>query len=173
MLSPRLQDEIDIWPRVGYGIRLDEARRVSLNNMYVRRIATSDLGGDESLAKVWDRLEFRADAEPAPSLRRQSLHWSAKLLGEAPVYGWALWWEAELVPGINLSTAPSAPATHWDQVYLPLLEPVRLAAGETLDLTLTSDTRPDVGVRVGWRSRRLGEGKALQTQDQDIMQGRL
>ena len=173
VLAPRLQDEIDVWPGVGFGIDLAEARTVSLNNMYVRRVLAADLGGDESLAKGWDELRFTASDEPAPSLRRRSLHWPAKQLGGRTVYGWALWWVCELVPGIAISTAPSAPATHWDQVYLPLLSPLTAGDGEALELTLTSDTRPEAGLRVGWRTRRLREGKALHTQDQDIIRGRL
>lgn len=173
VLAPRLQDEIDIWPQVGFGIDLAEARTVSLNNMYVRRVVAADLGGDESLAKVWDELRFTASDEPAPSLRRRSLHWPARQLEGRRVYGWALWWVCELVPGVAVSTAPLAPATHWDQVYLPLLEPQAAGDGEALELTLTSDTRPEAGLRVGWRTRRLREGKALHTQDQDITRGRL
>ena len=87
--------------------------------------------------------------------------------------GAALWWVCELAPGIAISTAPLAPATHWDQVYLPLLEAQTIGAADTLELTLTSDTRPEAGLRVGWRTRRLREGKALSIQDQDIAQGRI
>ena len=173
VLDARLQDEIDIWPQVGFGIDLAEARTVSLNNMYVRRVVAADLGGDESLAKSWDELRFTASDEPAPSLRRRSLHWSAKQLEGRRVYGWALWWVCELVPGIAISTAPLATATHWDQVYLPLLTPQTAGDSEALELTLTSDTRPEAGLRVGWRTRRLREGKALHTQDQDIARGRI
>ena len=56
---------------------------------------------------------------------------------------------------------------------LPLLAPITLAAEDTLECTLTSDTRPDVGVRVAWRTRQLRGGKALATQDQDIAKGRI
>ena len=73
----------------------------------------------------------------------------------------------------TISTSPFAPATHWEQVYLPLLSPVTLEAGDTLECTLTSDTRPEVGVRVAWRTRQLRGGKALATQDQDITKGRI
>lgn len=175
VLSARLQDEIDIWPRVGFGLKLDEARNISLNNMFVRAVLPADLGGDESHAKCWDDLHFGPgpDDEQPPSLRRSSLHWSAKTLGTFTVHGYALWWVSELLPGIAISTSPFAPTTHWQQIYLPLLQPVTLATGESLELTLTSDTRAEVGVRVGWRTRRLREGKSLATQDQDISRGRL
>ena len=173
VLSPRLQNEIDVWPSVGYGVNLDAARTISLNNMYVRAIEAADVGGIDTHAKCWDTLRFANDGDAAPSLRRSSVHWSAKSLGEITVYGYALWWVVELAPGITLSTSPFAPATHWEQVYLPLLQPISLADGDSLECTLTSDTRPEVGVRVAWRSRVLRAGKALSTQDQDITKGRL
>ena len=170
---PRWQDEVDVWGRVGYGVQLDAARTTSLNNMFVRRITRDDLGGSTAQARCWQRLTFDPTAAPLPSLHRESLHWSVKNLGSATVYGWALWWEATLVPGVTLSTAPDAPPTHWDQVYLPLLNPVTLAAGEALELTLTHDSRPETGLNVGWRTRHLREGRALSAQDQDIARGRI
>ena len=173
VLTPRLQQEIDIWPQVGFGVNLDAARTVSLNNMYVRQIGLPDLGGNEALAKCWDALRFEPETDAAPSLRRSSQHWGAKTLGGATVQGYALWWEVELQPGITLSTAPSATRTHWDQIYLPLLSPVTLAEGESLELTLTSDTRPETGLNLAWRTRRLAAGKPLVTQEQDIVRGRL
>ena len=154
-------------------MNLDAARTMSLNNMYVRAVQPADIGGSEAHAKCWDDLRFAADADAAPSLRRESVHWSGKSLGAVTVQGYALWWVAELVPGVTISTSPFAAATHWEQIYLPLLAPITLDAGDTLECTLTSDTRPDVGVRVAWRTRQLRGGKALVTHDQDITKGRI
>mgnify|MGYP001795445824 CR=1 FL=1 len=87
--------------------------------------------------------------------------------------GFALWWTAELVPGITISTSPFAPATHWEQMYLPLLEQLRLKLGDEIELTLTHDSRPKTGLRVAWRTRLLLDNRAVSTQDQDITRGRL
>ena len=173
VLSSRLQDEIDIWPQVGFGINLDAARSISLNNMYVRAIQPADVGGSEAHAKCWDTLRFATDTDAAPSLRRESVHWSGKSLGAVTVHGYALWWVAELVPGVTISTSPFSVATHWEQIYLPLLSPIKLEGADTLECTLTSDTRPEAALRVAWRSRQLRGGKPVLTQDQDITQGRI
>jgi len=173
VLTPRLQDEIDIWPRVGFGVNLDAARTMSLNNMYVRTVQPADVGGSDVHAKCWDDLCFASDADAAPSLRRESVHWSGKSLGPVTIHGYALWWVAELVPGVAISTSPFSEPTHWEQIYLPLLAPITLDAGDTLECTLTSDTRPDVGVRVAWRTRQLRSGKVVITHDQDITKGRI
>lgn len=173
VVTPRLQQGIDVWSGVGYGLDLSAARAVSLNNMYVRAVTPADLGGDERHAQCWDTLHFGLSVDASPSLRRQALHWPAKALGGATIQGYALWWVAELVPGVTLSTAPSAAATHWEQIYLPLLNPLRLDDSDTLECTLLSDTRPEAGLNVGWRTRVLRGGKAVSTQDQDIGKGRI
>jgi SAM-dependent methyltransferase len=168
VMSARLQDEIDIWPRVGYGLDLDAARRIGLNNMYVKTVRADELAPDS--AREWDSLDFRPDAPAPPSRRERTVEWSG-LRGS--VQGFAVWWAAELLPGIALSTAPDAPATHWEQIYLPLLQPLQLAPRDTLALGLMSDTRPEVGVRVAWRTRQLRGGKALVALTQDSFAGRL
>jgi hypothetical protein len=64
-----------------------------------------------------------------------------------------------------------APPTHWEQVYLPLLEPVTPKPGQPLDLTLTSDTRE--GVRLVWETRVMQGAKPVSAQRQDLARGRL
>lgn len=173
VLRPRLQRDIDIWPAIGFELDFDTARRISLNNMYVRDVEASDLGGDAQHAQLWDDLDVRPPQAAPPSARHKTLHWSATTLGTARVEGFALWWDAELVEGVTISTSPLAPPTHWQQIYLPLLQAVELKAGDTLELTIGSDTRPEVGVRVTWKTRQLRGGKAVQEQSLDSLRGQL
>jgi SAM-dependent methyltransferase len=169
VVTARLQDEIDVWPRVGHGLDLAAAREVALNNMYVKAIRAADLRGPDA-AREWDAIDFTAKARPS-SQRSGTVTWSKRELGDATVHGFALWWEVELVPGVTLSTSPLAPPTHWEQVYLPLLDSVRAEAGD-LELQLSSDTRK--GVRVVWETRLRGAGgKPQAAQRQDSFRGRL
>ena len=103
--------------------------------------------------------------------RLEVLHIGLRL--QRHIAGFALWWDTELVPGVQLSTSPFEPPTHWEQIYLPLLKPVDLDAGDIVELTLTCDTRPEVGVRLGWKTRQLRGGKAVAEQSQDSLRGRL
>lgn len=173
VLGDRLQNEIDIWPGVGYELDLSAARTISLNNMYVKTITPADLGGVDGTTRRWDDLDLRPD-RPAPRSRRtQAVSWAAKDLPAKAIHGFALWWETDLAPDITITTSPFATATHWEQIYLPLLEPLALEAADSVELSLTCDTRPDVGVRLGWNTRQLRGGKAVQSQQQDSLRGRI
>lgn len=172
VVSPRLQNEIDVWPQVGFDIDLSAARNISLNNMFVRTLRAEDLLGEKS-SRLWDDLDFSPEADKPLSKRSSTVKWTSRDLAGATVYGYALWWDCELVPGISISTSPYAATTHWEQIYLPLLKPVALEGEDALELMMGSDTRPQVGVRVSWRTRKLRGGKAVDEQSQDIARGRL
>lgn len=168
VVAPRLQDEIDVFTRANQGFNLGPAREVALNNLYVKSVAPADLPG-KAAVREWDRIEFTADGKPPASQRKGLADWDG--LAGRTVHGFAVWWEVELVPGVSLSTSPWAEPTHWEQVYLPLLEPVTLAREHALALSLSSDTRE--GVRLVWETRVLQQDKPVSNQRQDSAHGRL
>lgn len=175
VLHSRLQDELDVWPRIGFELDYTPARERALNNMYVKHILPADLCSVE-LEREWDVLNFSPTAPTINSRRRKTVRWAARELRDnqaAQVFGFALWWEAELIPGVAISTSPFMPRTHWDQVYLPLLQPLDLEPQDHLELELTSDTRPEVGVRVSWTSAVQRGGQRIHEQQQDMFKGRL
>jgi hypothetical protein len=143
---------------VGFGLDLTPARTISLNNAYVRTVASSELLDGARSAQVWDRLDFQHENRPA---RKGEGRW--RLAGPATVYGFALWWTAELAPGIALSTAPDAARTHWEQLYLPLLEPLEGAAGESIALTIRSRSSPEAGTHIAWTALALSRRGAVRT----------
>lgn len=163
--SPRLQQEIDVFARASHGLDLSPAREVALNNMYVKTVRADEIADP----RQWDRVSFALDGKPPASVRKGGAQWSG-FKGET-VHGFALWWQVELVRGVSLSTSPMAPPTHWEQVYLPLLEPLTPQPGQELDLALTSDTRN--GVRLVWETRLMAGGKPAAGQRQDLARGRL
>lgn len=175
VVSDRIQKDIDIWNDVGFDLQFDEAREVAMHNMYVKTVKESDLLSSQKSGppeadrgiRQWDTIDF---SKKNTSVRKADETWKS----DAPVtiYGLALWWEAELVPGVMLSTAPSAPATHWEQIYLPLLHAVKLAKGESLELLLVSDTNWEVKVNLMWTVRHLdAAGKLLSEQTLDMRRG--
>jgi protein arginine N-methyltransferase 1 len=114
---------------------------LSLNNIYVRRFTAAEV----LAAKVWDTIDLTRDAR---SSRSGEARWP--VAKAVRIVGFAAWWDTTLVPGITLSTAPDAPETHWEQLYLPLLEPLDLARGETLCLTIRSKSSYAGGTTIAW-----------------------
>lgn len=168
--SARLLDQLDVWPRIGFGLDFGAARRVSLHNAYVRSIGPGDLLA--GAAQTWDEIDFRAGGG---SVRRATVEW--KLARATPLFGFALWWECELVadaPRVRLSTAPGAPRTHWEQIWLPPLGPVEARGGETLRLALECDSRPQVKINLVWRTTLLDRAGEVRVETrQDMRKGSL
>jgi protein arginine N-methyltransferase 1 len=167
VVTSRCYDELRAWDDVGADLDFTLAREMSLNNMYVRTLAAKDLLDSAASAKRWDAVDLR---RKNASVRRGEARWT--LAGDTKVYGFALWWECQLLEDIALSTSPLAPKTHWEQLYCPVHEPLAARAGDELAIALTSDSRFEVGASVKWeislRSKKTG---AVITQALDIKRG--
>ena len=163
--SDRVHRELTVWSEVGYDFDLEPAARMSLNNLYVRSFQPSDLSALP--AQCCDEVDLRRANR---SRREGRASWCCE--GTETVYGFALWWECELVPGIELSTSPHAARTHWEQLYLPLLEPVSTQGGDELTIKLRSDTSLQAGMSMRWRVRHERAGRTRE-QALDIRKGYL
>jgi protein arginine N-methyltransferase 1 len=140
---------------------------MTLNNIYVRTIGADDLLDSGRAAKVWDELSFQRANRTA---RSGEACWT--LGRRTTVYGLALWWTAGLAEGIALSTGPLDPHTHWEQLYLPVLQPIALEAGQTLAVRLKSTTSYERGTNVAWTlSVRDASGYELSRQSLDLEKG--
>ncbi len=165
--SPRLWQEINVWDRIGYALDFSAAREVTLNNMYVKTVLPGDLLGGGHEARMWDSLKASA-----PGSSRRSGRGAWQLTAPQTVYGFALHWDAILVPEVVLSTNPLNETTHWEQIFLPLARPLELQAGESLHLEVKSDTRYEIGVRVEWTAERCSAaGDVLETIAMDMRDG--
>lgn len=154
--ADRLQRAIDVWPGIGHGVDLAAARTVSLNNFYVRSIEASDCLHGAAAAQVWEDLALPG---PHPARRRGGAQW--RMDAGATIHGFALWWRAELVDGIDLSTDPRQPPTHWQQVYLPLTAPLAARAGDGLHLDLGTETPLGGGCVLRWSGHLQRGGRPL------------
>jgi SAM-dependent methyltransferase len=141
--SPRMYDEINVWDKVGFDLNLSLAKTVCMNNMYVRAVEPADLLPDS--ATCWDTIDF---TKKNASKRSAKLSW--KVSTPQTVYGFCLWWESQLLPGVSISTSPFKPRTHWDQIYLPVVEPIKLAKDEIVTLDIRSDSRISVKINLEW-----------------------
>jgi protein arginine N-methyltransferase 1 len=167
--TPRIHAELTAWSRVGHGIDLAHAERMSLNNIYVRVVETGELLGGMSGARQWDAAHL---AKKESSTRKGEATWP--LQTAHTIYGFAIWWSAELVTGITLSTAPNAPRTHWEQLYLPLLEPLAGGPGDSISVAIRSRTSEEEGTVLKWTAtQRRKDGTVVSRQALDLEKGYL
>jgi SAM-dependent methyltransferase len=165
VISDRVQRELCAWDACGFDLSVPKV--MSLNNIYVRTFAPKDLLDAGASAKTWDRIDFAVHNR---SSRKGDAHW--RLDCTATIFGFATWWQAELAPGIVLSTAPGAPRTHWEQLYFPLLAPIEAKAGETVAVELRSRTSMDAGTHVAWTAmHRDSKGRELARQALNLDKG--
>jgi type I protein arginine methyltransferase len=165
VVTNRFELDLRSWRGVGFGLDWSDAERLSRNNMYVFAIEPNDLVG--GAARAWDRLDF---AGPIESRRTGTV--SFKLQRPNEVYGFALWWDCLLAPGIVLSTSPYGPRTHWDQIYLPLLEPLTAQSGDEVTLRIESETGGgESGIEVRWTVGHVRRDELLAEQALSIATG--
>lgn len=167
--ADRLYSELAAWDDVGFGLDFAPAKAMSLNNIYVRTLTPADLLDNGKGAVKWDAVDFR---KPSKTTRSGEAEFTSPRA--ATITGIALWWVAELVDGIRLSTAPDMPRTHWEQLYLPALEPFQLQPGETLSVRLRSTTSYGKGTNVTWTlAVRTAKGRETVHQSLDLNKGYL
>lgn len=163
--SDRIARELGVWDEVGHGIDLSPARTMSLNNIYVRTLMPAELLGGVGGSRLWDDVDLTRDGR---SSRKGEGRWT--IARAQSIHGFALWWQADLAPGITLSTAPDAPRTHWEQLYCPLLEPLHAAAGDEIAIQLRSRSTEAAGTHIAWTAVHTdakGRQRARQVLDLD------
>lgn len=161
--AERHYKELTIWDDVGFGLDFAPARAMSLNNIYVRWLEAADLLEAAKAARKWDDIDF---TKRNKTTRSGEVSWTVEKA--TPIYGLALWWRAELVKDLWLGTGPLDPRTHWEQLYLPVMKPMHLDAGDRLTVRLRSTTSFENGTNVTWaltHSDAKGREKSRQAMD--------
>jgi protein arginine N-methyltransferase 1 len=167
VLGERFYRELATWDEVGYDLDFAPAKAMSLNNIYVRWFEPGDLLEAGRAAVAWDKVDF---GRRNKTTRAGEAQWPAAR--PLTVYGLALWWSAELVPGVTLATGPLDRRTHWEQLYLPVLAPIVLKPGQSLVARLRSTTSFERGTNVTWSLLVRDEaGRELARQSLDLEKG--
>lgn len=167
VVSERFFAELTAWDSVGFGLDFGPAKTMTLNNIYVRTFTAGDLMEDAKAARVWDDLSFHRHNK---TTRDGEVSWSVDR--RTTVFGLALWWTADLADGIALSTGPLDARTHWEQLYLPALEPLVVEAGQRLTARVRSTTSYERGTNVTWSlTVRDAAGTQLSRQSLDLEKG--
>jgi protein arginine N-methyltransferase 1 len=165
VIADRIHRELCAWDECGFD--LSAPKTMSLNNIYVRTFAPKELLEAGASAEVWDKIDFAVANRTG---RKGTVRW--RLDRPTTIFGFAMWWTAELAPGITLSTAPASTRTHWEQLYFPLMQPLEMKAGEMLAVALSSRTSLKAGTHVAWTATRAdAKGRALQRQSMNLDKG--
>ena len=133
-----------------YGLRFDDLVEKTVNEIgysgSFRHLAAGDLRSEAR--RLWT-----TDAQLIPLEQAQAPHEAETLLpvrdhGRANAL--ALWFSAELAPGVSLSIGPGDPPTHWGMTTAPLRSPVELSPGMAVRARVrTAPARP-IGTWTSW-----------------------
>lgn len=167
VISDRIYRELTVWNETGLAIDLSPCRTMSLNNVYVRTFNTDELLDGGRAAKAWDVVDLSRD-------KRGSRKGEAtfKIASPTTIYGFAYWWSADLAEGIALSTSPSAPKTHWEQLFFPLATPIEVGPQQSVVVSLRSQSSEEAGTHLAWSATKVDQsGKSVARQSMDLDKG--
>jgi len=145
-----LADMIEFLREEPFGLRLEVLVEDTVNEIIYsgtfRHLAADDVRSEP-------RQLWTTDADQIPLERAQAPHQAEILL---PVHdhgtanALALWFSAELAPGISLSVGPGDPPTHWGMTTAPLCSPLELTPSIVVRARVrTAPARPN-GTWTSW-----------------------
>jgi hypothetical protein len=126
------------WAEKRHGMTFRAAAALAGNNMY------NAVFSARALRSAPLRI---ADVDFASGTFAGEAH--AEITRAGTVHGVAVWFDADLAPGITLSTAPGAKSTAWNQVFLPFARPIRARRGMLVRVALRMEPT-DVDRRVAY-----------------------
>jgi protein arginine N-methyltransferase 1 len=153
-----LAETVDFLQENPYGLELGDLVEKTVNEISYsggfRHLALSDRRSEP--ARLWTT---RAGLIP---LEEAQAPYHAEGLLAIHEYGsanaLALWFSAELVPGISLSVGPGDPPTHWGMTTAPLRSPVELTPGTGVRVRVRNAPANPVGTWTRWAIAMPGAG---------------
>ena len=133
-----------------YDLRFDDLVEKTVNEILYsgsfRHLAARDKRSDASRLWTTDASRILLDHAQAPHEAETELpvhdHGTANAL--------ALWFSAELAPGISLAIGPGDPPTHWGMTTAPLRAPVELTPGMVVHARVRTAPAQPVGTWTSW-----------------------
>jgi len=149
-LRPRRAGEFGSWPTcpaLWYPTRiapdLDDLAEAAVNEIFYsgtfRHLAADDRRSEPG--RLWTTDAGLIPLEQAEAPHQAETRLAVRDRGTANAL--ALWFTAELAPGIPLSIGPGDPPTHWGMTTAPLRQPVELTPGTIVRARVrTAPARP-------------------------------
>jgi len=154
-------DQLDVFERIrtSFDLNFQAVKRRSLSNLHQMNVSVDQLYQPKTGARNWDTIDFYK--HNLVSRKAAALSW--RVSRPTMFYGFCLWWEADLAPGIVLSTSPLEPPTHWQQAFAPLVTPLHVMPGHFLQLDIASNSQHETGgAIVTWNARAVQEQQAIE-----------
>jgi protein arginine N-methyltransferase 1 len=120
-----------------YGLPMEPAKQIALNRWDDANTETIRAANLLTTPQQWATLNYSTIMDP--NVGCSDIHIEAKRDGTA--HGWLIWFDTELAEGIGFSCGPEeAKITEvYGRGFFPLLEPVSIAEGDTISLTIEAD----------------------------------
>ncbi len=133
-----------------YGLKLGDLVDMTVNEIFYsgtfRHLAAGDRRSEPG--RLWT-----TDADLIPLEQAQAPHEAGTLLpvrDHGTANALALWFGAELAPGISLSVGPGDPPTHWGMTTAPLRGPVELTPGMVVRARVRTAPARSAGTWTSW-----------------------
>ncbi len=139
-----LYRRIDLWAddQQAYGIDFSAAREPAMNAVHKAGLRAEHLLGKP---KELHRIDLQRGPEHAFDAAVR-----CRARAACDVHGVAVWFEAQLAPGVRLSNAPGAPPTLWGQGFLPLARPIRARENGLIEMHIAARIGP-AAERAWWQ----------------------
>jgi len=133
-----------------YGLRLDGLIEMTVNEISYSGTFRHLTAGDRRSepGRLWT-----TDADVISLAQAQAPHEAETLLqvgGRGTANALALWFSADLAPGISLSVGPGDPPTHWGMTTAPLRSPVGLTPDMVVRARVRTAPAQPVGTWTSW-----------------------
>jgi type I protein arginine methyltransferase len=141
-----------------YGLRFDDLVDKTVDEIFYsgtfRHLAARDRRSEAG--QLWT-----TDAGLIPLQQAQAPHEAEVMLpvrDHGTANALALWFSAELAPGISLAVGPGDPPTHWGMTTAPLRSPVQLTPGMVVRARIRTALARPAGTWTSWAIALPGAG---------------
>jgi protein arginine N-methyltransferase 1 len=131
--SPNIyqRDYDNAWRSASDGFDMEAARRRTINSFGRHHLELNQLLSEPVR---WLLLDYRMIEQASAS---GYLKFQAKRAGTA--HGFALWFDSELIDGINISNCPGQAELIYGQLFFPFEEPLSVMPNETITVDVRAD----------------------------------
>jgi protein arginine N-methyltransferase 1 len=144
--SDTYERRIERWDGTPYGLDLDAARRLVVNEWWKVNLGPETLLAEPSPLAT---LDYRSLSSPNLG---GDVCWQVRRAGI--LHGFAVWFDTELARGISFSNAPGQPKTIYGQAFFPLPQPSKVAERDAVSLRFSASLVGDDYV-FSWETRVL------------------